>query len=46
MITDFTDEIRMSFLKKKNSASFVFFIITLYSLIGFGLGYVIWEYLL
>ncbi|MDM1286986.1 hypothetical protein [Acinetobacter indicus] len=36
----------MSFLKKKNSASFVFFIIMLYSLIGFGLGYVIWEYLL
>jgi len=44
--TDFTVEITMSFLKKKNSASFVFFIITLYSLIGFGLGYVIWEYLL
>ncbi|MDK1684609.1 MULTISPECIES: hypothetical protein [Acinetobacter] len=36
----------MSFLTKKNKASFVFFIITLYSFIGFGLGYIIWEYFL
>ncbi|VXA55570.1 conserved hypothetical protein [Acinetobacter proteolyticus] len=36
----------MSFLKKKNNASFVFFIITLYAFLGFGLGYIIWEYLL
>ena len=28
----------MNILKKKNKASFVFFIITLYSFIGFGLG--------
>ncbi|QSQ97348.1 hypothetical protein [Acinetobacter indicus] len=41
-----TQNFERSLLKKKNSASFVFFIITLYSLIGFGLGYVIWEYLL
>lgn len=34
----------MNFLKKKNKASFVFFIITFYALIGFGLGYLIWEY--
>lgn len=38
--------LNMSFLKKKNNASFVFFIITLYALIGFGLGYIIWEYFL
>lgn len=31
---------------KKNKASFVFFIITLYALIGFSLGYFIWEDLL
>ncbi|MCK0879482.1 hypothetical protein BFR78_019680 [Acinetobacter pittii] len=31
---------------KKNKTSFVFFIITLYSFIGFGLGFVIWEYFL
>lgn len=36
----------MSFLHKKNKASFVFFIITLYSCIGFSLGYIIWEYVL
>ncbi|SPL69617.1 hypothetical protein [Acinetobacter stercoris] len=36
----------LDFLKKKNKASFVFFIITLYSIIGFTLGYIIWEYLL
>ncbi|CAI3114042.1 hypothetical protein [Acinetobacter] len=36
----------MNILKKKNKASFVFFIITLYSFIGFGLGYIIWEYFL
>lgn len=36
----------LKYLKKKNKASFVFFIITLYSLIGFSLGYVIWEFLL
>ncbi|WP_092766106.1 MULTISPECIES: hypothetical protein [unclassified Acinetobacter] len=35
----------MNFLKKKNKASFVFFIITAYSCLGFGLGYLIWEYL-
>ncbi|WP_086183098.1 hypothetical protein [Acinetobacter sp. ANC 4558] len=36
----------MSYFKTKNKASFVFMIITLYSFIGFGLGYIIWEYLL
>ncbi|MFQ1044162.1 MULTISPECIES: hypothetical protein [Acinetobacter] len=36
----------MSFWKKKNNAAFVFFIITLYSLLGFGIGYVIWEFFL
>lgn len=36
----------MKYLKKKNKASFVFFIITLYALIGFSIGYVIWEFLL
>ncbi|MFW1950950.1 hypothetical protein [Acinetobacter beijerinckii] len=36
----------MSFLRKKNKASFVFFIITLYSLLGFGIGFIIWEYFL
>ncbi|MDQ8936058.1 hypothetical protein [Acinetobacter rudis] len=34
----------MSMLNKKNKASFVFFIITLYAFIGFGIGYIIWEY--
>jgi len=38
--------IDMNSLKKKNKASFVFFIITLYAFIGFGLGYLIWEYIL
>jgi hypothetical protein len=38
--------VAMSFWKRKNNASFVFFIITLYSLLGFGLGYVIWEFVL
>lgn len=38
--------LNMSFFKKKNNASFVFFIITLYGFIGFGLGYIIWEYFL
>jgi hypothetical protein len=38
--------LNMSFFKKKNNASFVFFIITLYAFIGFGLGYIIWEYFL
>ncbi|HHP6707759.1 TPA: hypothetical protein ACSE6Y_002822, partial [Acinetobacter baumannii] len=33
----------MSFLRKKNKASFVLFIITLYSMLGFGLGFIIWE---
>lgn len=41
-----TNGLNMSFLKKKNNASFVFFIITLYAFIGFGLGYIIWEYFL
>ncbi|MFW1859979.1 hypothetical protein [Acinetobacter defluvii] len=36
----------MSFLREKNKASFVFFIITAYSLLGFGLGYIIWEFIL
>ncbi len=36
----------MSFLRKKNKASFVFFIITAYSLLGFSLGYIIWEFIL
>ncbi|WP_236765713.1 hypothetical protein [Acinetobacter junii] len=36
----------MSFLKKKNNASFVFFIIVLYACRGFCLGFVIWEYFL
>ncbi|MCH7308809.1 hypothetical protein MMO38_11825 [Acinetobacter sp. NIPH 1852] len=36
----------MRFLKKKNKASFVFFIIILYAFLGFGLGFVIWEYVL
>ncbi|MDM1758000.1 MULTISPECIES: hypothetical protein [unclassified Acinetobacter] len=36
----------MNFLKKKNKASFVFFIITLYSFLGFALGYIIWEFIL
>lgn len=40
------EAIPMSFLHKKNKASFVFFIITLYSCIGFSLGYIIWEYVL
>jgi hypothetical protein len=40
------DGMNMSFLNKKNKASFVFFIITLYAFLGFGLGYLIWEYLL
>ena len=33
-------------LKKKNNAAFVFFIITLYAFLGFGLGFIIWEYVL
>lgn len=36
----------MSFLTKPNKASFVFFIITAYALLGFSLGYVIWEFVL
>ncbi|WP_228258838.1 hypothetical protein [Acinetobacter ihumii] len=36
----------MKSLKQHNTASFVFLIITLYALLGFGIGYVIWEYLL
>ncbi|MFN3289964.1 MAG: hypothetical protein ACK410_05970 [Acinetobacter sp.] len=36
----------MNFLLKKNRAWFVFFIITLYSFLGFFLGFIIWEYLL
>ncbi|MDD2940954.1 MAG: hypothetical protein PHW49_09540 [Acinetobacter harbinensis] len=36
----------MTFLKKKNKASFVFFIIILYSIIGVGLGYLLTEYLI
>jgi hypothetical protein len=34
------------FFKKKNNAAFVFFIITLYAFLGFGLGFIIWEYVL
>ena len=36
----------MDFWKKENKASFVFFIIVLYSFLGFGIGYAIWEYVL
>ncbi len=36
----------MSFFKSTNKAWFVFFIITLYSLLGFTLGYIIWEFVL
>ncbi|MGE8540107.1 hypothetical protein [Acinetobacter sp. ANC 3813] len=36
----------MSFWKKKNKASFVYFILVAYSLLGFGVGYVIWEFVL
>ncbi|MEB6677984.1 MULTISPECIES: hypothetical protein [Acinetobacter] len=36
----------MRFLKKNNSASFVFLIITLYAFLGFAIGFVIWEYFL
>jgi len=36
----------MSFWKKKNNASFVFFILVVYSLLGFGLGYIIWDVIL
>ncbi|ESK54038.1 MAG: hypothetical protein I8H98_06140 [Moraxellaceae bacterium] len=36
----------MSSLNKENKASFVFFIITLYAFLGFGLGFIIWEYFL
>lgn len=36
----------VNFLKKKNKAFFVFFIITLYSIIGFILGHIIWRYVL
>jgi hypothetical protein len=36
----------MSFWKKKNNASFVFFILVAYSLLGFGLGYIIWDVIL
>ncbi|MBD1230824.1 hypothetical protein IDM33_13920 [Acinetobacter seifertii] len=33
-------------MRKKNKASFVLFIITLYSMLGFGIGFIIWEYFL
>jgi hypothetical protein len=36
----------MNYLRRKNNAFFVFFIITLYSFLGFFLGYIIWEYFL
>ncbi|NUG13377.1 hypothetical protein HUN13_17555 [Acinetobacter seifertii] len=36
----------MNFLRMKNKASFVLFIITLYSMLGFGIGFIIWEYFL
>ncbi|MFN4093459.1 MAG: hypothetical protein ACK4FO_03150 [Acinetobacter johnsonii] len=36
----------MNFLLQKNKAWFVFFIISLYSLIGFFIGFIIWEFLL
>ena len=36
----------LNFLLKKNRAWFVFFIITLYSFLGFFLGFIIWEYFL
>ena len=38
--------LEMNFLLKKNRAWFVFFIITLYSFLGFFLGFIIWEYFL
>lgn len=36
----------LKFFKQQNNASFVFFIITLYSILGFSIGYVIWEHIL
>ncbi|ENV59363.1 hypothetical protein [Acinetobacter soli] len=36
----------MNFLFRKNKAWFVFFIITFYSILGFFMGYLIWEYAL
>jgi hypothetical protein len=36
----------MKALKRKNNALFVFLIITIYAFLGFGLGYIIWEYFL
>ncbi|WP_228140731.1 hypothetical protein [Acinetobacter sp. TGL-Y2] len=36
----------MNYFKKKNKAAFVFFIITLYSVIGFIIGHIIWKYVL
>jgi hypothetical protein len=36
----------MRFFRQKNKASVVFFIITLYAFLGFGLGFIIWEYVL
>ncbi len=32
----------MKSLKEKNKTSFVFFIMTLYAIIGYSLGYLIW----
>ncbi len=37
---------RMNFLKKKNKASFVFFIIVLYSCIGTAVGFLFIDYLM
>ncbi len=33
----------MSFWRKKNNASFVILNLVTYSLLGFGLGYIIWD---
>jgi len=40
------EQASMDFLFKKNKAWFVFFIITIYSFLGFFIGFVIWEYVL
>jgi hypothetical protein len=36
----------MNFFKRKNKASFVFFIITAYAILGFLLGYLITQFVL
>ncbi len=46
MINMSYEQASMDFLFKKNKAWFVFFIITIYSFLGFFIGFVIWEYVL